>query len=216
MTPITPDDLVRQFGWRYATKKFDPARKIPEAQWHALEQVLLLAPSSFGLQPWRAIVVADPALRERLVPVSWNQRQVADASHLVVFAIKKGMSAADADRYIARIAEVRGTPAPALQGFRKMMVDFLQRPKAAFDVDAWAAHQAYIALGNLLAAAAIMGIDACPMEGLDPARYDEVLGLSPLGLHTVFACPLGYRAADDKYARDPKVRLPAEELLLRR
>ena len=211
--PIASETLLTQLRWRYATKKFDPTKKISAADWRALEETLVLAPSSFGLQPWRFIVVSNPAVREKLVPVSWGQRQVADASHLVIFAIKRELNAADVDRFMDRTAEVRNVPAASLDGFKKMLLGFLAKP--GFDVDAWAARQVYIALGQFMAGAALLGIDACPMEGLEPARYDEILGLEKEGYATVVACPAGYRAADDKYATLPKVRFAPEQVITR-
>src|SRR5262249_7655608 len=115
---INRDQLIGQLNWRYATKQFDPQQKIGAADWGALEEALLLTPSSFGLQPWKFVVVTDPALRQKLVPVSWGQTQVADASHLVVFAIKKNLTEQDVDNYLDRIAEVRGVSRESLVGFR--------------------------------------------------------------------------------------------------
>lgn len=209
----TPDALLRALTWRYAVKKFDATRRIPADTWAALEQSLVLTPSSFGLQPWAFFLVRDPARREALVGASWGQRQVADASHLVVFAIRQGLAAADVDRYVARIAEVRGVAADTLAGYRKVMLGFLGRPAEQFDVDEWAARQVYIALGQFMAAAAVLGIDTCPMEGLDPRAYDRILGLEGTGYATVVACPAGYRAPDDRYAAQTKVRYPAADVV---
>src|SRR5690349_8372404 len=116
--PVLNDTLLNQLRWRYATKQFDPARRIPEADWRALEESLVLTPSSFGLQPWRFVVVTDPATKKKLVSASWDQQQVADASHLVVFAIKKNLSEVDVDNYLGRIAQVRGVTSQSLQSFR--------------------------------------------------------------------------------------------------
>lgn len=122
MKTVTPEELLTQLNWRYATKQFDAQRKISPQTWAALEESLVLTPSSFGLQPWKFLVVADPAVREQLVPVSWGQRQVADASHLVVFAVKRNFGEADIDAYLNRIVTVRGTPRDSLAGYRDMMV----------------------------------------------------------------------------------------------
>ncbi len=202
--PVKSEVLLRQLNWRYAVKKFDPSRRISAADWRALEEALVLSPSSWGIQPWMFVVVDDPAVRAQLVSVSWGQRQVVDASHLVVFAIKKGLAVADVDRYLARIADVRGVPPSSLDGFRKVLVAFLEKP--GFDVDGWSAKQLYIALGQFMTAAAMLGIDTCPMEGLDPAAYDRILGLAQQGYATYCACPAGYRAADDRSATAKKVR----------
>lgn len=213
--PMTPDTLVTALRWRYATKKFDPSRLIPADAWSALEEALVLTPSSFGLQPWKFFVVNDPALRARLVPASWNQTQPVDASHFVVFARRDSLPESEIDRYVARVAEVTGTPAASLEGLRSMMAGF--RGKACREgwLNAWADRQVYIALGTFMTGAAALGIDTCPMEGLDPGQYDEILGLTGSGFSTVVACAAGYRAADDPYAARPKVRYPAADVITR-
>jgi nitroreductase len=213
MTTISIDTLLTQLKWRYATKKFDPTRKISAATWVSLEQTLVLSPSSYGLQPYRFIVVIDPKLREALKLLAWGKPQVTDASHFVVFARKTTISGEDVTKFINLTTDSRGMPRGSLQGYYDMIIgDLVKGPRSAW-VDEWTARQTYIALGNLLTAAALLGIDACPMEGLDPAKYDEVLGLPAKGYSTVCVCALGYRAADDKYATAKKVRYPAEELI---
>ncbi|MEI6083552.1 MAG: NAD(P)H-dependent oxidoreductase [Verrucomicrobiota bacterium] len=213
--PIDPTVLLQQLQWRYATKKFDSTQKIPATHWQALEEALVLTPSSYGLQPWKFIIITDQSTKEKLVPVSWGQRQVADCSHVVVFAIKKNLSAADVDRYLERIAEVRGGTAQSLATYRKMMVsDVIDGPRSKI-VNEWATRQAYIALGNFMTSAAMLGIDTCPMEGLEPDKYDAILGLPARGLATVVGCVAGYRAADDKYATLAKVRYPHDSMVER-
>jgi nitroreductase len=213
MTTISIDTLLTQLKWRYATKKFDPMRKISAATWAALEQALVLSPSSYGLQPYRFIVVIDPKLREALKPLAWSQPQVTDASHFAVFARKTTLAESDVTKFVNMTTDSRGMPRGSLQGYYDMMVgDLVKGPRSAW-VNEWAARQTYLALGNLLTAAALLGVDACPMEGLDPAKFDEVLGLPAKGYSTVCACALGYRAADDKYAAAKKVRYPVEELI---
>jgi len=213
MTTIPGESLLKQLNWRYATKKFDPARKIAAADWAVLEEALILTPSSYGLQPWKFIVVTDQALKAKLRPASWNQAQVEDCSHLVVFAAKQDISEADVDRFVARIAEVRGVGLESLAGYRGFMVGDLVNGTRHAVIQEWAARQTYIAMGNLLTSAAMLGIDACPFEGLEPAKYDAILGLKDSGYATVAACPLGYRAADDKYASAPKVRFEARDVI---
>jgi nitroreductase len=211
--PETNDLLLNQLRWRYATKKFDAVAKISDADWRTLEESLVLTPSSFGLQPWRFIVVTDPAVKEKLVEASWGQSQVADASHLVVFAIKKDVGAPEVDRYLNRIAQVRGVNGESLNGFREVLLGFLAQPADKFSANSWSARQAYIALGNFLTSAALLGIDTCPLEGIEPARYDEILGLSGQGYQTVVAAAAGFRARDDKYATLPKVRFAPNEVI---
>ncbi len=213
MSTISGESLLQQLNWRYATKKFDPAKKIPAGDWAVLEEALILTASSYGLQPWKFIVVTEPALKAKLRPASWNQAQIEECSHLVVFTAKQDISEADLDRFIARIAQVRGVTAESLAGYKGfMMGDLVKGPRHAI-IHEWAARQAYIAMGNLLTSAAVVGIDACPFEGIEPAKYDEILGLKGTGYATVAACPLGYRSADDKYASTPKVRFEAKDVI---
>ncbi len=207
----TPAAILEALHFRYATKQFDPDRKIDAETWSALEQSLILTPSSFGLQPWKFIVITDAGLREQLVSHSWRQRQVADCSHLIVMAVQKSVDEAYIDRFVARIAEVRGVTAESLAGYRGMMTGSIGMMSPE-----WAARQAYIALGQFMLAAALLGIDTCPMEGFLPAKYDELLGLEARGLTTAVLCPAGYRAAGDKYADVAKVRFAADDVIERR
>jgi len=213
-TTIQPEQLIHQLNWRYATKQFDPRRKISEREWAALEQALLLTPSSFGLQPWAFIVVKDPAVRAKLQPASWGQTQIVDASHLVVFASRTNLGESDLEAHLQRIAAVRGMAVEALAEFRTMMAGSLLQGMDAAGRSAWAKNQVYIALGILLASAAALGIDACPMEGFDRAQYDAILGLPQKGVASAVAATLGYRSHADKYAAAPKVRFPKEKVFI--
>jgi len=206
-------ELITALHWRYACKVFDPSRRIPSETWSALEQALVLTPSSFGLQPWKFIVVQDADLRERLVAHAWNQRQVADSSHLVVMATHKEMPESHIDANLLRMAEVRGGTPDALLGFRKMVVGFQQKGVEAGWLAAWAKQQAYIALGQFMLAAALLEIDTCPMEGFDPDRFDEILGLTETDYTAAVLCPAGYRSVMDRYAGLPKVRFALEDVV---
>ncbi len=213
---VTKTEVVLDaLKWRYATKKFDVGRTIPEETWSALEESMVLTPSSYGLQPWQFLVVTDADVRRSLVPHSWNQPQPADCSHFVVFAAKTSVDEAFVDRFIARTAEIRGISPGVLGAYRNLMVGDLVRGARAAQVAEWAARQAYLALGQFMASAALVGIDTCPMEGIVPAEYDRLLGLEGSGFTTVVACAAGYRAEADKYARAPKVRYPASEVVRR-
>ncbi len=210
---LTPDQIIQRLNWRYATKKFNPSQKINNDDWYALEQSLVLAPSSFGQQPWKFFVIRNSALRQQLQERAWNQSQVVDASHLVVLAIKQDVNASDVDRYINRVVEVRQTPKDQLSGLEDAIKGFLQDPPFPLQPDDWSTRQVYIALGFLLYSAALLGIDACPMEGFIPAKFDEVLGLTDQGYAAKVICALGYRSEDDKLAKMNKVRYETEEVL---
>jgi len=211
MPSITPAALLDALHFRYATKRFDAAKKIDPETWSALEQSLILTPSSFGLQPWKFLVITDPAIREQLLAHTWGQRQVTDCSHLVVMAVHKAVDVAYIDKFIARTAEVRGVSVESLAGYRNMMAG-----ATSMMTPEWAARQAYIALGQFMLAAAVLGVDTCPMEGFIPAQYDELLGLEAQGLTTAVLCPAGYRSAECKYASLAKVRWAAEDVIEQR
>ena len=213
---LAPDALLERLHWRYAVKKFDPSRRIPADTWAALEEVLRLSPSSYGLQPWRFVVVQDKALRAQLRAASWNQSQITDASHLVVFAARRGLHVADVERFVDSMVKERGVTRQSLEGYAKMMTGFVSAPPPHIHLDTWASRQTYIALGFFLEACALLGVDACPMEGLDPAQYDELLGLGRDGYATLCVATAGYRSAEDGYAREKKVRFPAGDVIVRR
>ncbi|MEM7793444.1 MAG: NAD(P)H-dependent oxidoreductase [Cyanobacteria bacterium P01_C01_bin.118] len=205
---FSSESVLEALSWRYATKMFDASKKIPADTWSALEQSLVLAPSSFGLEPWKFFVIDDAAVRAKLLEASWKQSQVVDASHLVVLAIKTGLNEADVDRSMARTSEVRNVPLESLEGYGKVVKGFM---KGLADVDGWSTRQTYIALGQLMVSAALLGIDTCPIEGFMPDKYDEILGLPEMGYHSVVVCAAGYRLEKDKYASLPKVRFPIED-----
>jgi nitroreductase len=214
MTPISANSITEALHWRYATKKFDSARKIPAPTWEALEQALVLAPSSYGLQPWKFIVVQDPATREKLSAAAHGQRQPVDCSHFVVFSAHKNLDAAHVDRHIQRVAEVRAVSLESLKGYADLMKGSADQARKAGFLDAWMARQVYIALGVFMTSAALLGVDACPMEGIEAPKFDEILGLSALGYGALCACAAGYRAADDKYAAAHKVRFKAQDVIV--
>jgi nitroreductase len=209
--PVASETLLAQLEWRYAVKKFDPARKIAPEDWHTLERALVLAPSSYGLQPWKFVVVGDPELRAKLRAASWNQSQITDASHLMVFASRKGLDAQHVARHIDRVREVRSAPAHALEGYKTVMTSFVSKP--GFDVDGWSGRQLYLALGTFLTCAAMLGIDTCPMEGIETAEYDELLGLDAEGYGTRCVATAGFRSQDDASAKLPKVRFEHQHVI---
>lgn len=203
------ESIIKALEWREATKHFDPNKKLTDDQFETLLEVARLSPSSFGLQPWSFISVREPAMRAKLREASWDQPQVTEASHLIVFTAK-AQSDAIVDEYIATIASTRGVPAESLAGFSQMIKKSLASKSESERLE-WAKHQVYIALGATLIAAAALDIDSCPMEGFDAAQYDEILGLSARGLHAVAALPVGFRRADNGVK---KVRFAKEKVVI--
>lgn len=203
-------DYVSALNWRSATKDFDAKRKIdPDLLKHILEAPRL-APSSYGLQPWKFVVVEDPALRTRLKAHAWNQSQVTDASALIVLCSLKEIDKQHVDFYINDIAKQREVTAESLKGFREMMLGSIDAlsPQANRN---WATHQVYIALGMLLSACAISKIDACPMEGFDKDEFDKILELEKAGIASCVLCAVGY-AKDTQ--RPKKVRFGSDQILI--
>ncbi|MES2981080.1 MAG: NAD(P)H-dependent oxidoreductase [Verrucomicrobiota bacterium] len=210
--PISPNELLEALNFRYATKAFDPTQKIALETWSLIETSLTLTPSSFGLQPWKFIVVNSPEIREKLKAASWGQSQVTDASHLIVLTARTDLSQQDIDTWIARLAEVQGTPLENLAGYASMISSFSSNMSPS-EKQAWNTRQVYIALGQLMTAAAVTGIDTCPLEGISSSDYDEILGLKNSGYATAVACALGYRSAEDGYAKAKKARFSASALI---
>ena len=213
MNPIKGEQLLAQLNWRYATKEFDPMRKISPEDWSTLENALILSASSYGLQPWAFIVITDKNMRQQLFPATWKQRQILDCSHYVIFTAKTRMTEDHIDRHIARTAEVRGGTAEALKRYRDVVVGDVVTGERAAQTFEWAARQAYLALGNFMTSAALIGIDTCPMEGFQPDEYDKVLDLGAKGLASVVCCAAGYRSPTDKYAGQKKVRFDRADVI---
>jgi nitroreductase len=216
MTPIRPATVVEALQWRYATQKFDPAKKIPDATWQVLEEALVLTPSSIGLQPWKFFAITDGGLKERLTPAAWSQPQVADCSHFLVLTVRKNLGADHVDRHLERMVEVRGVARDSLTKFEQMVVRNLEKARAEGRLDTWQTHQVYIALGSFMTAAALLAVDTCPMEGFEPAQFDEILGIAGSEYTSVVACAAGYRTADDKYASTKKVRFKRDDVIVHR
>lgn len=210
---MDPTPIIDSLRWRYATKQFDPERQLTADQLDTLLESLRLTASSFGLQPWRFVVVSDPATRRELQAVSWNQPQVSACSHLIVLCRIDSVTDDLVRAHIDNTAEAQGTPREKLAQFENMILDFLSRMSEE-QKTAWATNQVYIAMGNLLAACAAERIDACPMEGLDAAAYNRILNLPAQGCHTVLACPVGFRSETDKYAPAAKVRFPLDDIVI--
>jgi nitroreductase len=206
-------DIIKALNWRYATKAFDPAKKVSESDFETIIESMRLSASSYGLQPWKFIVVSNPEVRAKIRAAAWDQTQVTDASHLVVLTVRNDVNEAFVDKYIQSISEVRGVPVASLQGYSDMMKGAL-KSRTPEKVQIWASRQVYIPLGTALLTAATMKIDACPMEGFDNDKVDEILGLDRLGVWSIAILTVGYRSADDKTAEYKKVRYAKEEVVV--
>jgi nitroreductase len=213
MSQVHTAAILEQLNWRYATKKFDSDKKISESNWKALEESVRLAPSSYGLQPWQFLIVQNMDLRNQLTPHTWNQTQVNDCSHYVVLTYKKKMDEQHIQKFIDKNIEVRNVPAANLEGYKNMMINNLTQGAATETIGWWAQRQCYIAMGFLMETAALLNIDTCAIEGLDPAAYDRILKLEDSEYSTVAAVACGYRHADDKYQVAQKVRFDSNEVI---
>lgn len=211
-TTLSPQDLLERLNWRYAVKAFAD-RRIPHDDWAVLEKALVLSPSSYGLQPWRFLVITDAAVRRELLTASHGQRKVVDSSHLVVFAARTSITAQDTRRWVERLGEMRKLPRPDLDRLQATMdKDLVEGPRAA-EAPEWAKRQAYLALGVFLTSAAAIGIDVCPMEGFDAAGYDRILKLRERGYTATVIATAGYRSSTDPEARAAKVRFADDEVV---
>lgn len=200
-------------NWRYATKKFDAAKKVSAPDLELLKEAIQLSTSSYGLQPYKVFIVENPALRAQLLPVSWGQSQIVDASHLLVFANVIDLGQNVIDDYFDNLIETRGEPAESVQGYKAFMSSSVT--SLPEDVrNTWTSKQTYLALGNLLNAAAELKIDVCPMEGFVPAQYNEILGLDKLNLNASLVATVGYRSEEDATQDYKKVRKSKENLFV--
>lgn len=203
--------LLPALQWRYATKKFATDRQVSDEDLRQLMEAVNLTASSFGLQHYRVIVVQDQATKDKLLPASYDQGQITDCSHLFVFAAKTDLTGDYVDEYMQRMADTRGLPLDQVSGFGTYIKGTLTDKSEDFIVN-WNKRQAYMGLSTLLAAAAELRIDTCPMEGFDPAQYDEILGLTQRGLTATVIAPVGYRSEEDATREHKKVRLPLDEM----
>lgn len=206
--------IIDALQWRYATKSFLQGRSVSDADIETLKTAVNLTATSFGLQPFRLLVVNDDETKQKLREASYGQAQLTESSHVFVFAAKKEMSPEYIENFIRLMASERGIPYDKLEGY----ADYIKGSVAGQDpefIENWNKRQAYIGLGTLLAAAAELKVDACPMEGFEAAKYDELLGLTDRGLTATVVVPVGFRSPEDKTADAVKVRLPLEEFVIK-
>jgi nitroreductase / dihydropteridine reductase len=202
--------LLKDLNWRYATKKMS-GKKVSEKKLNIILDATNLTSSSYGLQPYTIVVVSKKATKAKLMAAAYNQPQVGDSSHILVFTVPLKLSEADAQAFIDNVAATRKMPVAVLDGYKGMIIGSINAMTAE-QQQVWAAKQAYIALGTALIAAAEQKIDACPMEGFNGAQFDEILGLTKKGLKSVVILPIGFRAADDAAANYTKVRKPKDSM----
>jgi nitroreductase len=206
-------NFITNANWRYATKKFDTTKKVSKEDLETLKEAIRLSASSFGLQPYRILIIENPELRAKLQPAAWGQSQIVDASQLIVFANITNFGETEIDASIANTTKTRGLPADALKGYG----DFMKSKIVALPEDVrntWASKQTYLALGNLMNAASELKIDVTPMEGFEPAQVNEILGLGKLGLNATLLATIGYRHEEDATQHYTKVRKSNEELFI--
>ena len=206
-------NIVEAMEWRFSVNKFDTIKKLTDAQFDELMKTIILTPSSYGLQPWKFIVVKNPVIRAQLQVAGYDQLKLTEASHLIVFAVNKVIDDALVDSYMESVAKVRGLKVSDLKGYADMIKGAISYKTPEQRVE-WATRQAYIALGVLIASAAVNEIDVGPMEGFEAKKFDEILGLEKLGLETKITAAVGFRASDDPHALDKKVRFSKEEVVI--
>ncbi|MFN4026932.1 MULTISPECIES: NAD(P)H-dependent oxidoreductase [Flavobacterium] len=206
-------NFIKNANWRYATKKFDATKKVSDTDLQTLKDAIRLSASSYGLQPYQVILVENPELRAQLQPAAWGQAQIVDASHVLVFANVTNIGDAEIDAYLNNMAETRGLPLDALQGYGDFMKSKISSLSAE-QKNTWTSKQTYLALGNLLNAAAELNIDVTPMEGFEPEKVNEILGLNEKGLNASLIATIGYRHAEDATQNYAKVRKSEQELFI--
>lgn len=213
MHKITRMNPIESLQWRYAVKKFDNTKFLSEDKIQLLKEAFNLTATSYGLQPIKLVVIKNKELQEKLVAHSWNQQQVAQASHLFVICTQNNIDNAYIDNYFKRVKAIRNTADEILNPFKSYLKENLSK-KTPEELKAWTKNQAYLAMGNLLTVCAVAQIDSCPMEGFVPEEYDKVLQLQEQGLSSVLVLPVGFRAQDDFMKDLQKVRKNLDEMVL--
>ncbi len=205
--------VIDSLKWRYAVKKFDDIRILSNEKINILKEAFSLTATSYGLQPIKLVVVSNKELQQKLVPHSFGQQQVAQASHLLVICTENEVNSLFITNYFKHVKQVRGVSSAILDPFKDELIKNFSK-KNIEEIQHWSKNQAYLAMGNLLTVCAAEEIDACPMEGFVPQAYDEALGLGAKGLTSVLVLPVGYRAEDDTFATFKKVRKDLEDSII--
>lgn len=205
--------FIKDANWRYATKKFDASKKVTAEDLATLKEAIRLSASSYGLQPYKVFIIENPEIRAQLQPASWGQTQIVDASQVIVFANMTQFGDDEINAYFDNMTSTKGISIEAVQGYK----DFMKSKINALSAEAksnWTAKQTYLALGNLLNAAAELKIDVTPMEGFEADKYNEILGLTEKGLNASVVATIGYRHEEDATQHYAKVRKSTEELFI--
>ncbi len=204
---------IEALQWRYATKKFDNAKILPLDKIEVLKNAFNLTATSYGLQPIKMVIIHNKEMQQKLVNFSMNQKQISTASHVLVLCIERKVDKKFIENYFNQVHKIRATPEDILNPFKDFLINDFKN-KQLDEIHAWATNQAFLALGTLMTVCAIEGIDSCPMEGFEPQKYDECLGLEKLNLKSVLVMPIGYRASDDVFSEFKKVRRPLSDVII--
>ncbi|MEN8826215.1 MAG: NAD(P)H-dependent oxidoreductase [Wenyingzhuangia sp.] len=206
-------NIIESLEWRYATKKFDSAKKLSKEQLQTLKESFNLTATSYGLQALSLVIIENKELREELLPHAFNQKQVVEASHLLVLCHSDTFESSDIEAYFNLVEKERNTPSEVLKPFKDFLKSDFEKKTKAEKHDSFT-KQTYIALGNLMTVCALEKIDACPMEGFNPSKFDELLNLKTKNLKSALLLPVGFRANDDYMAKEKKVRKPMSETII--
>jgi len=204
---------IEALQWRYATKKFDNAKILPQEKIEVLKNAFNLTATSYGLQPIKLVVIHNKEMQQKLVNFSMNQKQIGTASHVLLLCIERKIDKKFIENYFNQVHKIRATPEEILNPYKNFLINDFEN-KQVDEIHAWATNQAFLALGTLMTVCAIEGIDSCPMEGFEPEKYDECLGLEEMNLKSVLVMPIGYRAADDMFSEFKKVRRPLSDVII--
>tara|TARA_R110002072_G_scaffold135664_2_gene277231 strand:- start:7146 stop:7778 length:633 start_codon:yes stop_codon:yes gene_type:complete len=207
------NNILDALEWRYAVKKFDDKASLTEQQILEVKKVFNLSASSYGLQPYKMIVVQNPELKEKLVPASFGQQQISQSAAILVFAVRTDFGMDYIDQFFKDMSTKRQIPLENLEGYKNFMKGSFAN-KSEDEISSWATKQVYLTMGHMLASLAALQIDACPMEGLDPQAYDKILDLDAKYLKTIIAMPIGVRAPDDASATALKVRKDLSDIII--
>ncbi|MAP81342.1 MAG: NAD(P)H-dependent oxidoreductase [Aequorivita sp.] len=206
-------NTIEKLQWRYATKKFDPSKVLSNEKLNILKETFNLTATSFGLQPLKMVVVSNAKIKEQLVPLTYHQPQVRDASHVLILCIEKSIDEKFIVDHFKRVEGLRKTPRKILDPFERDLIDSFTK-KNSEEIKTWMINQLYLTLGALLTVCAMEKIDSCPMEGFESKKYDTLLGLDKKGLESVLVLPVGYRDKDDFFVTLKKVRRGVDELVI--